>query len=219
VLHAPPGRRSCAQGRWSVARAPVTGWTDHDKRIPGRRGGTDRTRAPRNRDPREAETGPLVASCRDYLALRPTSSVNDAPVAVNAIGRWGARNAQLCVMKMARGPEWRTVHNGYRVSRSGGVVAVLPCCTGRMAPPRGGAWQNVAAGAGAGRCPGLPPGARPPCAEGAKAEWLQHAAVYSGRNVPAGRLRVPPHVGSSRDPHPPAQHDDGGVARVLVLGQ
>jgi hypothetical protein len=64
----------CAQGRWSVARAPVAGWTDHDKRIPGRRGGTDRTRAPRNRNPREAETGPLVASCWDYLALRPTSS-------------------------------------------------------------------------------------------------------------------------------------------------
>jgi hypothetical protein len=38
--------------------------------------------------------------------------VNDAPVAVNAIGRWGAQNAQLCVMKMARGPDWRTVHNG-----------------------------------------------------------------------------------------------------------
>jgi hypothetical protein len=30
VLPAPPSRRSSAQGRWSVARAPVTGWTDHD---------------------------------------------------------------------------------------------------------------------------------------------------------------------------------------------
>ena len=27
----PPGRRSCAQGRWSVARAPVTRWTDCDR--------------------------------------------------------------------------------------------------------------------------------------------------------------------------------------------
>jgi hypothetical protein len=38
--------------------------------------------------------------------------VNDPPVAVNAIGRWGAQNAQLCVMKMARGPDWRTVQIG-----------------------------------------------------------------------------------------------------------
>jgi hypothetical protein len=26
-----PGRRSCAQGRWPVARASATGWTDHDR--------------------------------------------------------------------------------------------------------------------------------------------------------------------------------------------
>jgi hypothetical protein len=127
VRHLPPQqfcRAACAarpkvlcavacQGRWSVARAPVTGRTDHDKGIPGRRGGTDRIRAPRNRDPREAEAGLLAASRLDYLALRPTSSVNDAPVAVNAIGRWGAQNAKLCVMKMARGPDWRTVQGGY----------------------------------------------------------------------------------------------------------
>ena len=31
VLPAPPSRRSRAQGRWSVARAPVTGWTDGDR--------------------------------------------------------------------------------------------------------------------------------------------------------------------------------------------
>ena len=53
----PPSRRSCKQGRWSMARAPVRGWTDHDRGPPGRRGGTDQIRAPRNRDPREAERG------------------------------------------------------------------------------------------------------------------------------------------------------------------
>ncbi len=30
-IPAPPGRKSCAQGRWSMARAPVTGWTSHDR--------------------------------------------------------------------------------------------------------------------------------------------------------------------------------------------
>ena len=36
---------------------------------PGRRGGTDQIRAPRNRDPREAEVGPLVTSGPGYLRL------------------------------------------------------------------------------------------------------------------------------------------------------
>ena len=31
VLPAPPGRRSRATGRWSLAPAPVTRWTDHDR--------------------------------------------------------------------------------------------------------------------------------------------------------------------------------------------
>ena len=31
VLPSPPGRRSCEQGRWSVARAPVSGWSDCDR--------------------------------------------------------------------------------------------------------------------------------------------------------------------------------------------
>jgi hypothetical protein len=30
-IPAPPGRRSCAQGSWSIARAPVTGWTSYDR--------------------------------------------------------------------------------------------------------------------------------------------------------------------------------------------
>jgi hypothetical protein len=45
------------------------------QRTPGRRGGTDQIRAPRNRDPREAEEGPLVASYLDYLAPQLTFSV------------------------------------------------------------------------------------------------------------------------------------------------
>ena len=87
VLPAPPGRRSPAQGRWSVARAPVTGWTDHDRGPPGRRGGTDQIRAPRNRDPRQAEEGPLVASGPDHLPPHTTLGVSGAPVAVHAIGQ------------------------------------------------------------------------------------------------------------------------------------
>jgi len=43
----------------------------------------------------------------------------------------------------------------------------------------------VAARAGAGRCRGLPPGGRPPCAAGAKAEWPHHATVFCGRVAPA----------------------------------
>ncbi len=71
-------------GRWSVSSAPVAGSTDCYERALGRRGATDQIRAPRNRDPREAEAGPLVASCLDYLALQPPSGVNDAPAALNA---------------------------------------------------------------------------------------------------------------------------------------
>src|SRR6266851_9030860 len=52
------------------------GWTDCDERALGRRGVTDQIRAPCNRDPREAEAGPLVASYLDYLALQPPPGVH-----------------------------------------------------------------------------------------------------------------------------------------------
>ena len=52
------------RGPWSIACAVVVGWTHCDERARGRRGATDQIRRPRNRDPREAETGPLVDSCR-----------------------------------------------------------------------------------------------------------------------------------------------------------
>ncbi len=71
-----------------MARAPVTGWTDRVTEDPG---GTDQIRAPRNRDPREAEKGPPVASRLDYLALQPTLSVSSASVAVHTIGQWTRR--------------------------------------------------------------------------------------------------------------------------------
>jgi hypothetical protein len=70
-------------GRWPVSSAPAAGSADCYERAQRRRGATDQIRAPRNRDPREAEAGPLVASCLDYLALQPPSGVNDAPVAMN----------------------------------------------------------------------------------------------------------------------------------------
>jgi len=62
-----------------------------------------------------------------------------------------------------------------------------------MAPPRGPVpGGNVTAAAGADRCAGLPTGGRPPCAEGAKAEWPHHAAVYlrPHRARPPGNLHV-----------------------------
>ena len=59
---------------------------------------------------------------------------------------------------------------------------------GRMAPPRRGApGENVATRTGAGQCRGLPPGGRPPCAAGAKAEWPHHG----GSSLWAYRARPP----------------------------
>ena len=64
------GRRSCAQGRWSVARAPVTWWTDCG-RGPQTDAGERIISAHRAIEIREKRRwGPLVMSCLDYLALR-----------------------------------------------------------------------------------------------------------------------------------------------------
>jgi hypothetical protein len=52
-----------------------------------------------------------------------------------------------------------------------------------MAPDRGCAPdERSRRGAGAGRCLELPPGGRPPCAEGAKAERPHHAADSYGES-------------------------------------
>jgi hypothetical protein len=63
-----------------VACAPVVEWADCYERAPGRRGVTDAIRAPRNRNPREAEVGPLVMPCLDNPTLQPPPGVNDARV-------------------------------------------------------------------------------------------------------------------------------------------
>ena len=60
-----------------------------------------------------------------------------------------------------------------------------------MAPSRGGApGRNVAAGTGVGLFPGLPPGGRPPGAEGVKAERPHHSGGPRGHRA----RQANPHV-------------------------
>ena len=49
----------------------------------------DQTRAPRNRDPREAEAGPLVESCPGPARAPAAADVNDGPVTMDAVGPRG----------------------------------------------------------------------------------------------------------------------------------
>jgi hypothetical protein len=46
----------------------------------------DQTRAPRNRDPRQAEAGPLVESCPGSARAPAAADVNDGPVTMYALG-------------------------------------------------------------------------------------------------------------------------------------
>lgn len=55
---------------------------------PGRRGVTDQIRAPRNRDPREAETGPPVMPCPGCAELRSARAVN-GPALCRPVGDLG----------------------------------------------------------------------------------------------------------------------------------
>ncbi len=57
----------------------------------------DQTRAPRNRDPREAEEGPLVESCPGSARAAAAADVNDRPVAMCAIGAVGMRDSRIWV--------------------------------------------------------------------------------------------------------------------------
>jgi len=78
-------------GPWSVARAPVAGLADCNERARDRRGATDEIRAPRNRDPREAEEGPLVRSCLGHLAPADAKIARRASGMVADVfsgGRW-----------------------------------------------------------------------------------------------------------------------------------
>jgi hypothetical protein len=82
-----PGRRSCAQGRWSVAIPPVTGCTDYD-RGPQEDAEERTISAHRAIEIREKRRGVLSSHpARITLALQPTSSVNDTPTAVHAISQ------------------------------------------------------------------------------------------------------------------------------------
>lgn len=98
---------------------------------------------------------------------------------------------------------------GHHAWRAAPSPVILPgfriVAPGRMAPSarrrasreRGGG-ELAQAGAR-----GLPPGGRPPCAEGGKAEWPHHAAVSRGRVAPACHatpqvIRIPCQVALSR---------------------
>ena len=74
-LHAQPGRRSWAQGRWPMAHAPVTRWTDGD-RGPQADAEERITSVHRAIEIREKRRGPLVTPCLDYVALQATSDMN-----------------------------------------------------------------------------------------------------------------------------------------------
>ena len=94
----PPSRRSCKQGRWSMARAPVRGWTDHDRGPPGRRGGTNQI--PRTAQSRSARSGEGVLSSRLTWITRPGLRSPLTPWPGTETGcsastrtRWSARSA------------------------------------------------------------------------------------------------------------------------------
>ena len=89
VLSAPPGRRSRDQGRWSLVRAPVTGWTDRDRGPPA--DAEERTRsAHRAIDIREKRRRVLSSRpVRITFRVQPTSSVSSGrpPCTPSASGR------------------------------------------------------------------------------------------------------------------------------------
>jgi hypothetical protein len=55
----------------------------------------DQTRAPRNRDPREAEVGPLVESCPGSARAAAAADVNDGPVTMYAVGPAGMQDSPI----------------------------------------------------------------------------------------------------------------------------
>jgi hypothetical protein len=111
VSPAPPGRRSCAQGSWSIARALVTGWTSYDR-------GPRQTRS-NGSDPRTAQSrsarsggGPLVTSCPDYpCAPADIGREPQPPYAPNASGR-AERPVRRGIDRNAHGVSQRTDQAG-----------------------------------------------------------------------------------------------------------
>ena len=55
----------------------------------------DQTRAPRNRDPREAEAGPLVESCPGPARAPAAADVNDGPVTMSAADPAGMQDSRI----------------------------------------------------------------------------------------------------------------------------
>jgi len=57
----------------------------------------DPTRAPRNRDPRQAEAGPLVKSCPGPARAPAAADVHDEPVTMYAVGPAGMQDSRIWV--------------------------------------------------------------------------------------------------------------------------
>jgi hypothetical protein len=57
----------------------------------------DQTRAPRNRDPRQAEAGPLVKSCPGPARAPAAADVNDGPVTTYAVSPVGMQDSRIWV--------------------------------------------------------------------------------------------------------------------------
>src|SRR5262249_23533070 len=87
----------------------------------------------RNRDPPEAESGPLVASGLDYLALEPTSSVHEAPVAGHAIGQRTRIPAPICALRPIS-----AARMGWWV----GTASWMSWCSALLVSS-GGWWRNI----------------------------------------------------------------------------
>jgi hypothetical protein len=73
VLPAPPGRRSCAQGRWSVARAPMTGWNEHDRGPQA--DAEERTRSAHRAIEIREKRRRVLSSCPAWITLAHVSGV------------------------------------------------------------------------------------------------------------------------------------------------
>jgi len=85
----------------------------------------DQTRAPRNRDPREAEAGPLVESCPGSARAPAAADVNDGPVTMYAAGPAGMQDSRIWVasfLNRKRALPHRT--NGYASSMTAEPSAI-----------------------------------------------------------------------------------------------
>jgi hypothetical protein len=115
-----PGRRSCAQGRWPVARAPATGWTDHDR---GPQADAEERITSAHRAIEIREKRRRVLSSRPAgitLALQPTSRQRGRHAPYRPAD---AQNAPLGAASMVTGTAYHNVPNGG--SRAGPRPAIV----------------------------------------------------------------------------------------------